>query len=844
MPMEEVNVKTRNQRHICALAGLCCSLLMVTAGGGQEQSETRSSNTLVELISDARLRSLDRKLDMAARSASLDEAIELRQQLIAEGTASDDPETGCWHTDQAEDLLLRRIEFPNSWSTHLFNADKSCPLLPPEIPLIIARGIEEVSKARSEVNAAIAMIEREADQEPERATLLDRLYFERDLRIPLLEAIGLILASNIEEAASDQALTILDDIDQEIIELNEAEAILSNWRIQAATAQRNKQRLAQELDGVDQLQSPFDRIRAIAVLEGPESAIQMAREAFDQGDSNRIYDRLLLADLHARYLDEIHRGRSQDEVLDWEDGAIELWLDLLEIDHETRDVIDAAIAARLLAIAERREQSKMPLAVAWAMGRAELARRSRGEIGKTDTKSMLANCLRSTDGEGLVEARALEVLFRLTLLEGERLEAARIGRRIYQEHPTYPGPGPAMIVNLVEPWAINGNSEAAEIYEEALLRQVAEKNSKETGAGTVSSQIARIRLARHYRRIGRVKQSRSILEGLEPTDEAIAIELIEVRAKNLEDAAKSGLIDRPEIFELQAQLADDGRRYLRTLSNNGEMTVTPRLLQEIYRARLSAVGSNLQYGPRKEDLQVANSIIERTDLASALRIEALFLRQKIRFMDPETRAEVIEDATDIARALGLNLDLSMRRVIGELNSSFTLVDEARDAGRIGEAEKIARDRLHAITKLISTEYVLSMTLQERMLVARAMSLGGWQEKSIAIWDSILEEQPDAWEVLEGRADALARSEKERDLGEAIQLYLRLGQGDPGQFTPETTWWNAQLGQLLVLEEVGRSLERIGPRIERLRLRDKDLGGPRFKRSFESLQERVRARPNG
>ena len=844
MPREEVHAMTRTQRRICVLASLCCSVVWVTAGQGQGQLDPESSKVLVELIAEARTGSLDSTLNTAERSASLDEAIELRERLIAEGVASKNPELASWHADQAEDLLLRRIEFPNSWSTHLFNADTSCPLLPPEIPLIIGRGLEEVGKAKSGVESAIALLESEADQAPERTRLLDRLRFERDLRIPLLEAIGLILASTIEEKASDQALVILDGLDQNIVELNQAEAILSTWRIQAAMAQGNRQRLLDELGGVDgvaKLLSPFDRIRAIAVLEGPESAIGMTREVFNESDPNRVYDRLLMADLHARYLDEIHQEHSEGTGGNWDDGAIELWLELLKIDHETRDVIDAAIAARLVAIAEDRDQSATPLAVAWAMGRAELATRSRGELSEIDTAALLELSLQSDDGEDLVAARALEVLFRLTLLEGERLKAAQIGRRIYLNHPTFAGPSPEMLANLVEPWAINGNPEAAELYEEALIRQLADGNTNRTAASVIAKQLARIRLARHYRNTGRVKQASTTLEGMEPADQAIAVDLIELRARNLKDTAKSGTIGPPEVFELQKELAEDGRRYLRAFSNDGSSTVTPNLLREIYRARLSAVESNIQYGAREEDLKALNTIIERTDLESAIRIDALFLRQKFRLLDPEAREEAIENAADVARALGLDRELSMRRMVSELTFSLALVDEATDAGRIEVAEQIATARLRAVTGLISTEDVLSLPLQERMLVARAMSLGGWPEKAIALWESILREQPDAWEVLEGRADALARSENETDLGEAIQLYLRLGQGDPGQFTPETTWWNAQLGQLLVLEQVGKSLERIAPRIERLRLRDETLGGVRFKGSFDSLQERIRSK---
>ena len=185
----------------------------------------------------------------------------------------------------------------------------------------------------------------------------------------------------------------------------------------------------------------------------------------------------------------------------------------------------------------------------------------------------------------------------------------------------------------------------------------------------------------------------------------------------------------------------------------------------------------------------------------------------------------------------------MRRLVGELETTIEDVHEARDAGRTEEVVRLCEQHLRAVTRLIAPADVMPLTFQERMVVAEAQALSGWQKKSITLWESLAREQPDAWEVLQGKADALFLSEEEADLGEAIQLYRRLGQGAPGQFVPAATWWNAQRGQLLVLEKVGRSLERIPPRIQRLRLQDPELGGPRFKNSLDTLQERVLAREN-
>ena len=137
----------------------------------------------------------------------------------------------------------------------------------------------------------------------------------------------------------------------------------------------------------------------------------------------------------------------------------------------------------------------------------------------------------------------------------------------------------------------------------------------------------------------------------------------------------------------------------------------------------------------------------------------------------------------------------------------------------------------------------SSRLMDRVGIARVLSEGALPRSALSAWDALAREHPGALEILVGRADALWRLENDEDaLGEAMLIYRRLGQGEPGTLVPEAVWWLAQLRQLLILEKVGRSLDRLGPRIERLRLIDDELGGPRFKEQFETLSARLRSRP--
>jgi hypothetical protein len=137
---------------------------------------------------------------------------------------------------------------------------------------------------------------------------------------------------------------------------------------------------------------------------------------------------------------------------------------------------------------------------------------------------------------------------------------------------------------------------------------------------------------------------------------------------------------------------------------------------------------------------------------------------------------------------------------------------------------------------------LSSRLMDRVGIARILSEGALPKNALSAWDVLAKEHPGALEIMVGRADVLWRLDNDEEtLGEAMMIYRRLGRGEPGSLAPENVWWQAQLRQLLILEKVGRSLDRIGPRIERLRLVDRELGGPRFKEQFETLVGRLLSR---
>ncbi|MHC4590115.1 MAG: tetratricopeptide repeat protein, partial [Planctomycetota bacterium] len=107
----------------------------------------------------------------------------------------------------------------------------------------------------------------------------------------------------------------------------------------------------------------------------------------------------------------------------------------------------------------------------------------------------------------------------------------------------------------------------------------------------------------------------------------------------------------------------------------------------------------------------------------------------------------------------------------------------------------------------------------------------WRE-ALGLYDQLLQRHPHALQALVGRAECLFGL-GEAHLAEAMQLYKRISGATGG--TKGDDYWQAQLRMLQILDRTGRNTHRIAPHIERLRQKDRELGGERFRREFERLQ---------
>ena len=88
------------------LAGVVAWMPTTESMQAQDAVGSTARSTLLDRISEARTRSMDEALELATRSAALDECLETRAALIRETQDGGDPRLASWHADQAEDLAI------------------------------------------------------------------------------------------------------------------------------------------------------------------------------------------------------------------------------------------------------------------------------------------------------------------------------------------------------------------------------------------------------------------------------------------------------------------------------------------------------------------------------------------------------------------------------------------------------------------------------------------------------------------------------------------------------------------------------------------------------------------
>ena len=568
-------------------------------------------------------------------------------------------------------------------------------------------------------------------------------------------------------------------------------------------------------------------------LVSPRAAASLAARRHQMLADDDRYGRLLVADLRERAVaTELATGGTPARRTP-ERG--DLWIRMLEDPVGRVDwSFDGALVPRLATLADTEGAEPLPLAVHWALAEEELSRRAAGDPADDLAGRRLASRLETADPLDPAHARALSALGRLAISDGDRAAAARALERLYLQHPEAPTANPGLVADLLgpllglaeEPWMAGS-------YERALRASAAGEEAEPAAAEARNLRLAA--LADHLEATGRGLDALSILESIETDAPSTAAALLERRARIVHDLHLEGLLAGESARSRHRGIAAAHRalftRYGETSPDLNRSRAVTFLQAVRSRRTMDRIDPN--------DLETVERIAADPVLEPEVRIRAHLERHQLRMRSLSGREDALENAPDLIAALRIDDELATRMLLETGVVILEEIDAARRTGGHLEATRIGVNRLRPIAVALDAGAPPSSGILDRVATARILTEGRLLERALAAWDNLAEEHPGTLEILVGRSDALFRSKSEDELGEAMLVYRRLAQGDPGEVVPADVWWRAQLRQLLILEQVGRSLDRIGPRIERLRLVDPGLGGPEFREAFETLSARLR-----
>jgi hypothetical protein len=784
--------------------------------------------------------------DPAAVAAAAASAVALRDSLL-ETSGERHPLRGRRLADQVEEILLwilpsegadLAVRFGVASSRQRAFVDRWLPLA----EAYSAEAIEAHEIATERLDREFSS--RGGSLAPAEELLLRRLREERG-RIAFLRGLALATSAELLASASDRqamrrtAIELLEaergnappDLDELArIALGHARSALGEHPI----AQREFTALAD--DAAASSRARFEA-RAGLVLdsarrEDADNALRRLaaqRRSAGDGPDQRAF-RLAWADLEHRLVREdlASRGVPAPEAAI---RALEPWVGLLEnAEPSLRDLyVDGAVERLTLAGASIADgDPKAPPMLLFARASAL---ESAIESGASDPsagvmrRALLERVASAAAAGSAARFLALRSLARLEVSEGRWNEAVEALLAMAVEEPDDPGASTAIAaaVDLSASLAdqLPDDEEAASLARTTLGRAM------QAFPMHPERDEWRLRRASHELRDGRFEDAMNTLATV-PADRPASLE---ARVQSLETATRAA--EAAEGRDV-ARWIDRAEQWLRQLEPWRPMAPDAADSQSyrdlgarvaLARARLHLLADR----PAAALVEVA-TVRESGPLTREQTIEGVRIR--LAAFDRLGRPE---EAADELRRLSASGDTESGSLLeSRLETALAGARRAEADGDVDRATRIGRESAAPLADaLLAWLDARSGPPPARkiLLCVEGLRRGG---RPSAALETIVDLEPRYANVREfalERAECLYAVARLEDLTEAIVLYRRIAAGSP-EGSP--AWWLAELRQLQILRRVGRELERIGPRIARLRELDPDLGGEGFRREFEAL----------
>lgn len=781
------------------------------------------------------------------RLAAIERILSVRGELIEEEKAH--PQRAIWLTDQAADLFFELLPTEATDLTALFG-------LPTEVQrrraARVARQMNELTTlAEVEIQRAIRRIEEADGYREDESLQMQRRRLardERERRIPFLRGIAAFLHAELDLRSPSEkrefceiAARQLEPLDGELLEgsllsrerlyrglalarlgrYEEAEALFRQVATDESTAARDI--FAARMGGVVNRADNRGLDAALTALDSIEPKYTGAEG---------LFYRVLIAD--QRFL--LRRAQalreSGDARSDAMSDAFAAYLDLLN-DRESAgpETMRAIVFARLAQAAdEQTPVAELPAIVAVARADRLLRHEERPE----KAIELLESVLGRDDLAPSEQAAALFALGRALYEAGRPIEASQCFVRMAREHPIE-GEAPRAVelaagiaADLHREFPADG--EVRQVLHEALA--------------VLLEQFPDLPDIDHWRYVaGRLAMSEgdfpaavAMFRRLAPTAERWPdAQFMQVNALL---AAVKAQPDGPQRRRDAEELIAVGERAERALrqalddvsaSRRGDLLYYLAFLR-VFRAEA------LRETDREEAALEALSGIEReAGLDNAILAAALRVR-----IDAHQALGRREDARgEIERLLEAAPNEAGGVIDSMLSSMLAEVQSLLEVGADEAARNQAQRELAPLARLLE-RWIAGADLEEgdrRPLLRRAADvyrLAGLFDDALRLYDRLLRRYPDAVELLFGRAECLFGLEDERE-AEAMGLYKRIVAAGPD--AGHHYYWQSQLRMLQILDRVQQNVQRIAPRISRLRLQDPELGGDRYRRKFQRLERK-------
>ena len=194
---------------------------------------------------------------------------------------------------------------------------------------------------------------------------------------------------------------------------------------------------------------------------------------------------------------------------------------------------------------------------------------------------------------------------------------------------------------------------------------------------------------------------------------------------------------------------------------------------------------------------------------------------------PDDAAAVIDGVlTDLTRQIDrLRIDAHLGKLEREKQAML------KQAKSLSQAAQMLAELL--LDWAVRQDMLKADLVPFELLLAKATRLAGKAGHAVEMLKPLLAQNPDDTELIFNMAEALFAIGDEPSLIQAAEHYDKLivGMGPPYP----TTWWNAWLSRLKIMDKLNTSVADIPLRIRALELTDPNLGGEPYRSEFKRLQ---------